>query len=264
VTDDEGARLGVVIADREAARPFSSEDVAAVVALVDRHRAALHDSIEADRLHHQAAHEERDRLARELHDGLAQELVALGYRVDYVRRQASRNGSLLAGSLDDVRAELTHVLGDLRLRISDLHVCPGPGHDLEEILDERLGQFAEASGLVVDLAVSHNGYALPYAVQSLIHRLLLDVLSDARHAPGATRLELQLDLVAPAARLRAAHDGAGTLDARDLAHHPLTALGAVIGVGHPRPQGVELTLYLGSPGAGAGRRHATERTILRS
>ncbi len=75
-----------------------------------------------------ATSEERRRLAREIHDGIAQELASLGYAVDDLVAEASqdtheqaRAGSPpLADVLRKLRGEITRMVGELRLSIFDL------------------------------------------------------------------------------------------------------------------------------------------------
>jgi hypothetical protein len=69
--DQDGARVGVVITGRMSAAPFlqahsAHGDVAPIFAA----------------LRQRAAFEARECLAHEIHDGIAQELVGLGYRID--------------------------------------------------------------------------------------------------------------------------------------------------------------------------------------
>ena len=80
------------------ARPERSFQAADLDAVVRAGRAAhpnLDLSVVFAGLRERAGFEERERLAREMHDGIAQELVALGFRVDSLRR-GPQHGSPLA------------------------------------------------------------------------------------------------------------------------------------------------------------------------
>ena len=71
--------------------------------------------------------DERQRLAREIHDGVAQEVASLGYVVDELAAM-SDDPDVCAG-LKELRGELSRVVTDLRLSIFDLRteVGDGPG-----------------------------------------------------------------------------------------------------------------------------------------
>ena len=65
-----------------------------------------------------ATAEERRRLAREIHDGIAQELASLGYVVDDLA--AAPTDGRDEGSAPRLRAEMSRVVSELRLSIFDL------------------------------------------------------------------------------------------------------------------------------------------------
>ena len=241
--DPDGARIGVVVLDRMATAPFHSVELGALVALAEGHSANVDVAMIFTALRQRAAFEERERLAREMHDGIAQELVALGYRIDVTRRHAATEAPRLAESLDEARADLSRVLTDLRLRIADLRLAVRPDQGLGAVVGARLQQFGAASGLTVGLRLNESTYRLPAHVETLIYRLILDVLADARHAHGTTAVELRLNVNAPQAWLHISHDGLSSLSTNAFIDHPLTAVGAEILVqpGHP---GVVVTLAL--------------------
>ncbi|MHB8275612.1 MAG: histidine kinase, partial [Dermatophilaceae bacterium] len=241
--DPDGARIGVVVVDRMATTPFAGDDLGTLVALAESHSANVDVAMIFTALRQRAAFEERERLAREMHDGIAQELVALGYRIDVARRQAATRAPQLAPALDDARADLSRVLTDLRLRIADLRLAVRPDQGLGAVVGARLQQFGVATGLTVGLRLSESTYRLPAHLETLIYRLILDVLADARHAPGASAIELRLDVKAPQAWLHISHDGTSHLGADAFLDHPLTALGAEILV-QPGDTGVVVTLAL--------------------
>ena len=241
--DPDGARIGVVVVDRMATAPFSVADLGALVALAEGHSANVDVAMIFTALRQRAAFEERERLAREMHDGIAQELVALGYRIDVTRRHAANEAPNLVQALDEARGDLSRVLTDLRLRIADLRLAVRPDQGLGAVVGARLQQFGAASGLTVGLRLNESTYRLPAHVETLIYRLVLDVLADARHAHGTTAVELHLDVNAPQAWLHMSHDGISGLGVDSFADHPLTAVGAEILV-QPGQTGVVVTLAL--------------------
>ncbi|HET7659366.1 MAG TPA: histidine kinase [Oryzihumus sp.] len=262
--EGEEGRCAALVADRDPAAPFDVGDLAFVAGATQRLTPALAHALEVAALAEREAHDERVRLAQELHDGLAQELVALGYRIDFTRRQVDRSDPTLASPLHEARDELSRILADLRLKMADLQATVDPDGGLAPTLRSRLEQFAEITGLEVQVQVDDDGLALAPAVQDQLFRFVLDLLADARHARGATRLELALKVGAPQVRLRFTHDGESSLPSRDFSGHPLVQLGAVVFIGDaPRP-GVELTLEMSPADSGTTDRRRSERIPLRS
>jgi signal transduction histidine kinase len=241
--DSDGARIGIVVVDRFASAPFIEGDLRALVALAEYHSANMEVALIFAALRQNAAFEERERLAREMHDGIAQELVALGYRIDVVRRKAANQAAPFAPALDEMRADLSRVLADLRLSIADLRLAVRPDQGLGAVVGARLQQFGAATGLTVGLRLSESTYRLPAHLETLIYRLILDVLTDARNARGTSTIEVRLDVKAPQAWLHISHDGESHLASDAFRDHPLTALGAEIEV-PPSAKGVVVTLAL--------------------
>jgi signal transduction histidine kinase len=241
--DSDDARIGIVVVDRLASTPFVHDDLQALVDLAEGHSANVDVALIFAALRQHAAFEERERLAREMHDGIAQELVALGYRFDVARRQAAAKAPEFAPTLEEARADLSRVLTDLRLRIADLRMAVRPDQGLGAVVGARLQQFGAATGLTVGLRLSESPYRLPAHLETLIYRLILDVLNDARNAPDVTGIEARLEINAPQAWLQISHDGESHLAADPFRDHPLTALGATIEVQHG-VSGVTVSLSL--------------------
>jgi signal transduction histidine kinase len=241
--DSDDARIGIVVVDRLASMPFGDDALAALAGLTEGHSANVDVTLIFAALRQHAAFEERERLAREMHDGIAQELVALGYRFDVARRQAAINAPQFTPTLEEARADLSRVLTDLRLRIADLRLAVRPDQGLGAVVGARLQQFGAATGLTVGLRLSESPYRLPAHLETLIYRLILDVLNDARNAPGVTGIEARLDVNAPQAWLHISHDGESHLAVDAFRDHPLTTLGATIEV-QPADSGVTVNLSL--------------------
>ena len=84
----------------------------------------------------------------------------------------------------------------------------------------------------------------PAHLETLIYRLVLDVLTDARNAPGASDIKANLVVNAPQAWLHITHNGQSKLAGDAFRDHPLVALGATIEVQHGNIGGVTVSLAL--------------------
>ena len=243
---------------------FDDADVRRVVELAEAHSPNLDVSLIFAALRERAGFEERERLAREMHDGIAQELVALGYHIDVLRRRASRDGSPLAGELDELRDGFSETLADLRLQIADLRIAVRPDQGLGAVVGARLQRFGSSTGLRVVLRLDESGFRLPAHVETMIYRLLLDLLNDARLAPGTTSVDVTLDVAPPRVFLQVHHDGRTSLRAEDFREHPMTALGADILVEPHSPAGVVVQMHLRQRSSHGARPLTRERIPQRS
>ena len=242
--DPGGDRMGVLVLERTGELPFTPEDTAAAVDVARAHTGNLDVALMFASLRERAGMEERERLAREMHDGVAQELVSLGYQLDVLRRAARRDDWAHAPALDELRNDLSRTLADLRLRIFDLRVAVRPDTGVGAVVGDRLQRFGASTGIRVVLRLSESGYRLPVHAETLLYRLVLDVLADARLAADASTVDVTLDVDAPNAFLKIFHDGGSQLRPDQFDGHPLVPLGGRIQV-EPSAAGVVVQLNLG-------------------
>jgi signal transduction histidine kinase len=257
--DETGKRLGVLVADRPAMTPFSEEDLAAAVEVAAVHSAHIDLSVVFASLRERAGLEERERLAREMHDGIAQEMVALGFGLDSVRRRARDLDSPIADDLDSLRKEVSRVLADLRLHIADLRIAVRPDTGLGAMIGARLQNFGSATGMTTRMHLSETGFRLPAHTEVLIYRLFLQVLTDARHAADTTSMDVRLNVAAPRAELWVSHNGTSSLKRKDFTEHPLRALGADITVDPYGERGVSVRMRMRARGAAPSATLSHER-----
>jgi signal transduction histidine kinase len=257
--DDRGQRLGLLVADRPLVTPFSQEDLNAAAEVAARHAANIDLSVLFAGLRERAGLEERERLAREMHDGIAQEMVAIGFGIDALRRVAQEQRSPLAEGLDGLRADVSRVLADLRLHIADLRIAVRPDTGLGALIGARLQNFGSTSGVTTRIHLSETGFRLPAHTEVLIYRLFIQVLSDARHAMDAEAIEVRLNVAAPKAELWVSHDGTAGLSQRDFEGHPLLALGGEITVEPYAERGVSVRMRMRARGATPSANLSNER-----
>ena len=136
----------------------------------------------------QAVLQERQRIARELHDVVAHHMSVIAIQAEAAPYKVSDPQPELAESLADIRAlalegltELRRILGVLRTE-GDPETAPQP--DLDRV-GELVAQ-ARAAGLTVESSITGDRRPVPTATGVSAYRILQEALSNAmRHAPGA-------------------------------------------------------------------------------
>jgi signal transduction histidine kinase len=177
-----------------------------------------------------AAARERRRIARDLHDGVAQELA-------FIQRRAAR----LTGQPDaaDIVGAAKRALLDSRWAIE--HLAQAPDEPLDRVLARHAAVIAARTGVAVTFSTDDGSADAGPEVSEALARILGEAVSNARHG-GATRVHVELS-TAPL-RLRVIDDGAG--------FDPQTCV-AGFGLGGMRERaalvGAELSVRSG-PGAG--------------
>ncbi|MGL4174623.1 MAG: sensor histidine kinase [Dermatophilaceae bacterium] len=197
----------VVVVERADDRPFGEAERRRVREVTQRVAPTVQAGLLFGQLKQYASLEERNRIARDIHDGIAQELAAFGYQLDALRAQAGPTGAPVRDGLDRLRERLGEAMADLRLHITDLRVAERPGTGLGAVLGGAVQSFGSVTGVRTTVTVSEARRRHDPRVEILIHRLVMDVLADAQ-ASGARNAWVSLSTsVAGPACVDVSHDG---------------------------------------------------------
>jgi signal transduction histidine kinase len=162
--------------------------------------------------------EERQRIARELHDVVAHHMSVIAIQAEAAPYKTPDPPRELVESLTDIRASALAGLDELRrllgvLRSDGPDIAPQPGlDDLPGLLES-----ARNGGITVTAELSGQPRAMPQGVDLSAYRIVQEALSNAlRHAPGSTvRVGLAYRARELEIRVRDDAQGAGTRAAWD-------------------------------------------------
>ena len=160
-----------------------------------------------------ATAEERRRLAREVHDGIAQEVASLGYLVDDLAATATDTSR--AGRLRDLRAELSKMTNDLRLSIFDLRSDVTATLSLGATLSDYVRQIGVRSTMRVHLTLDEAPTRLRVETESELLRIAQEAITNARKHAEAQNLWVSCTVAPPFAELEVRDDGKGLDSAGD-------------------------------------------------
>ena len=158
-----------------------------------------------------AQENERQRIARELHDEIGQTLTVA---LLTLKRAVDRAPTAIRGELEDtqetVRASLDEVRGIARRLRPDALEDLG----LHSALNALCSEFTQATGIAVVKHVAPQSDRLKPDVELVCYRIAQESLTNvARHA-GAGKVWLDLHATADQVTLRIADDGVGGVDGR--------------------------------------------------
>lgn len=164
--------------------------------LVERNRQLETLSREVQRL---AVMEERDRLAREMHDGVAQVLASLLVRLDTVEGLLERGrGDDAAAEVRRLRATSEEAYADVREAIGGLRARPEMGAaGLAAALEEYTAQFADRTGVAATCAATGIGDGtlqspdLDAAAELQLMRIAQEAMANVRKHARARRMEVR-------------------------------------------------------------------------
>ena len=210
-----GNRVGVVAL--ESRKPGLFKGCAALDALVAQYALPLETAALFDELRISAAAEERARLAREMHDGIAQDLAFLGYELDgltaVLMKHDAAEGVEHARRL---RQQMTSLISDLRLSLSDLRSSVGPGRGLGAALSQYARAAGTSSRITVHLTLAEGSTRLPANTEVQLLRIAHEAVNRARRRPSVANLWVSLEVDPPGAVLVIEDDGCESPGASEL------------------------------------------------
>ncbi|ABK52747.1 putative signal transduction histidine kinase [Acidothermus cellulolyticus 11B] len=233
-------QIGAVVLDGDGAPPGPAL-ITDVDAVVEDAGIRLETALLFGEVRSLATTEERRRLAREIHDGIAQELASLGYRIDDQIANATAAPGL-AADLRAIRADVSRLITELRLSIFDLRSEVGTQTSLGAALADYVRSIGPGIGLAVHVILDESVDRLPIPVETELLRIAQEAITNARRHAGATNLWIRCRVDPPFAHLRVEDDGRGLGPARldsfglEVMHERADRIGATLSIS-PRPGG---------------------------
>jgi two-component system NarL family sensor kinase len=202
-------KLGVMNVASPGWRSLSPEDLKLLYTIGDLLSIAVERAGLFARSTRLGAVEERNRLAREIHDTLAQGLTATALQLE------SADALLDAGSErahEPLRRALSLTRSNLeeaRRSVLDLRASPLEGRPLSEAINALVERWEAETGIAVRYRAVNGSRPLPPSVEAALYRICQEALTNvARHA-GAERAAVRLVATPDRVRLVVEDDGRG-------------------------------------------------------
>ena len=153
--------------------------------------------------------EERARLAREIHDTLAQGFVGISSQLDAVAMAMPESHSRARQYLDLARKMARHSLTEARRSVMDLRASVLEGQDLAAALNSGAQIWTAGSGVKVHVDVSGAQEALPQEFEQHLLRIAQEAVTNVLKHAGADQIWVKLQLEARKLYLRIVDNGHG-------------------------------------------------------
>ncbi len=206
--------VGLLTIEADAAGAYPPALIDRVVALAAPAALRLEAALLFDEVRSLATNEERQRLAREIHDGVAQELVMVGYGIDNALAVMPEGATDAADELRTLRAEVTRVITELRLSLFELRSEVDRHGGLAAAISEYARTVASSAGLRVHMSLDESTARLPAAVEAELLRIAQEAITNARKHAGAENLWVTCVVDPPFAQVEVTDDGQGMGDTR--------------------------------------------------
>jgi signal transduction histidine kinase len=201
-----------------------------------------------------ATNEERQRLAREIHDGVAQELVMVGYGIDNAMAVLPEEAEDAQGELRTLRNEVTRVITELRMSLFELRTEVDRHGGLSAAIAEYARTMGTTGGMRVHLSLDDTGARLPAATEAELLRIAQEAITNARKHSGAANLWVTCAVDPPFAMVEISDDGQGMVPTHREGHYGLTIMAeraervrGRLEIRRRDPHGTTVAVVLGTP-----------------
>ncbi len=161
-------------------------------------------------VHQMAVLEERYRLSREIHDGLAQTLSYLGWQAERLETLLSEGRvDSLGEELTDLRRAIRNAYVEAREAIDGLRISVSEPGDLAARLADYAAAFNRQTGIEVHFHPQPEDVQVPPDVGLQVLRIVQEALTNVRRHAHAQHVHLSLQLNREGLEIVIADDGAG-------------------------------------------------------
>lgn len=202
-----GKKLGVLNVASTDWRQLSPDDLQLLYTVGDMLGIAVERARLFERSAQVGAVEERNRLAREIHDTLAQGLTAVSLQLESADAllEAEADPARIRKMVQQALALTRANLEEARRSVLDLRAAPLAGRTLVE----ALVLLAEEAPLPVDLLVTGGSQPLPPRVETGLYRIAQEVINNACQHAQASQITVKLVATPRVVTLVVEDDGRG-------------------------------------------------------
>jgi two-component system NarL family sensor kinase len=164
-----------------------------------------------DRSARLGAVEERNRLAREIHDTLAQGLTATGLQLESVEAFLDEE-STVERAREPLRRAISLTRSNLeeaRRSVLDLRAAPLEGRSLPEALGTLVDRWEAETGVATRFGAVNGSRPLPPRVEVALYRVCQEALTNVASHACASRVTVRLVAIPEAVKLLVIDDGRG-------------------------------------------------------
>jgi signal transduction histidine kinase len=264
----KGKVLGVFSVFGEAGHQLYMEEMTLLASIADQVGVAVEHAWLYQQAEQLAVMEERERLARDLHDSVTQSLYCLTLFAEAGRRliksgDLERAESYLARLADTAQ----DALKEMRLLVYELRPPPLEREGLVGAIQQRLGAVERRVGVKAHLLVD-DAVRLPAPVEEGLYRIVQEALNNALKHAMATSVTVRIHVAEEHVELEVVDDGigfdpaaAGKMSGMGLANMQERAkrLGGALQVVSAPGKGTKVIVSVGEPRSAHHRPHELGR-----
>lgn len=134
---------------------------------------------------------ERKRLARELHDGVGQSLLAIKLNLQMIKTNKIQATNAV---VEEIITDISNITGEIRDIVKELRPPLLETDDIIKALRRLSVRVQEKSGMQIIITAEDNYTGLDYSLRYNIYRICQEALNNAVKHSGADKVEIKLSL----------------------------------------------------------------------
>jgi signal transduction histidine kinase len=156
-----------------------------------------------------ATTQERNRLAREIHDSLGHYLTIINVQLETALALRARDADRADRAVAEAKRLASEALADVRRSVAALRPTALENLSIREAIERQVADFREHSGVAVELAIEGDEGRCSQAAGLALYRAVQEGLTNIRKHAGATRVAVRLHFGPATTELLIADDGRG-------------------------------------------------------
>lgn len=205
----KGSTIGALELDGTAGVPLAGADVRLLQPFADAAAVAIENARLYEQARMSATLAERNRLARELHDTIAQGLTAVTMQLEAAQRGFERDANRARGRVARAHELARDTLADVRRSVWTLAAPLVDGNALEAELEELTARFAARTGLHAAYAHSGPPIQLDHAAATQVLRIVQEALQNVEKHAQARAVQVGSSTAEGGLRAWVRDDGVG-------------------------------------------------------
>jgi signal transduction histidine kinase len=138
--------------------------------------------------------QERQRVARELHEGTAQDIAAITIKMESLKRSRVKLPAKFQDAITECQTLCRQTLNDVRTLSYVLHPPILDTAGLLAALRWYVGEFVKSTGIDVQLVSSQDFGRLPTAIETDLFRIVQECLENVQRHSGSGTAQIHLEL----------------------------------------------------------------------
>ena len=207
----QSRHIGMLCAINSRDRRFSQQQMEYLAILGAFAATAVENARLAEESRYVLLSSERERIAREMHDGLSQSLFSVSLGLELCKKQVLRDPVAVSGRLAGLQDQLNQGMAELRRVIYDLRPMNLQALGLRGSVDMWVNEATAGRGITGKLEIVGVERTLSPSAEACLYRVAKEAVSNSVRHSGAHRLGVQIEYADCAIVLTITDDGTGFL-----------------------------------------------------